>query len=315
MKKIAFVINRTIKSYGKIVSNIERTFKAFEVKIFNSEYAGHLPVLTETAVNRGYKIIIAVGGDGTLNECVNGVAQAFKKGLSDSPESFDWEGFASISIGLLPTGTGNDFSKSTGVSAKTEQLLALIQREQTQKLDIGWVSFMSKKEEPTYRFFCNITDVGMGGVVVQAMQNKLPLFTNNMMYSWSIMKTFVTYEKSGIRCFNDDFRWEGKVMNLVVANGKYFGSGLGVAPEASLVDGQFEIVILGDISLMDYLRYLGDVKACKKLDHPEVHYHRFDKISIEAADGQPLAIDMDGDFVGFAPMTLVNLQQRLNFFM
>jgi diacylglycerol kinase (ATP) len=315
MKKIAFLINRKIKSYDKVVGKIERTFKAFEIKIFNSDYAGHLPQLAETAVNRGYKIIIAVGGDGTLNECVNGIASAFKKGLTDSPESFDWEGFADISVGLLPSGTGNDFSKTTGLTNHTEQLLALIQRQQTQLVDIGWVSFISPKEQPIYRFFCNITDVGMGGEVVQTMQNKLPLFTNHMMYSWSIMKTFVTYEKSGIRCYNDQFRWEGKVMNLVIANGRYFGSGLGIAPEANLTDGQFEIIILGDISLMDYLRHLSDVKACKKLNHPEVFYHRCDKITIEPADGQPLAIDMDGDFVGFAPMTLLNLSRRLNFFM
>lgn len=315
MKKIAFIVNRTIKGREKTLKLIEQTFKGFEVKFFQSEYAGHLSVLAETAVNRGYKNIISVGGDGSLNECINGILQAFKQGLGDVPESYDWAGLSEINVGLLPHGTGNDFAKTAGVTSSAEHLLSLIQRGKTEKIDIGLASFISKKEVPTSRFFINITDVGMGGVVVQSLEKRIPFLSRNMQYMWAIAKTFTGYENSGIRCYNETFQWEGKVMNFVVANGKYFGSGLGIAPEASITDGFFEIVIMGDVSMFDYLTNLGDVRKCKKIIHPEIIYHKADKITIVATDGKELGIDMDGEFVGYAPMTVVNLSSRLNFFM
>lgn len=313
--KIAFLVNKTIKKHEKIMREIELVFKGIEIKFFQSEYPAHNITLAETAVNRGYKNIIVVGGDGSLNECINGVAQAFKTGLSDSPESYNWEGLSEIKIGILPSGTGNDFSKTAGISKKAEHLLALIKGNRTQQVDLGLASFISKKEEPTHRFFINITDVGMGGVVVKNMDSKNSFLSGTMLYNYSIAKTFLSYEKSGVRCYNDSFNWEGKVMNFIIANGKYFGGGLGVAPDASLNDGLFNIVILGDINIFDYLRYLGDVRACKKLQHPEVSYHTFEKITIESSDGNELAIDMDGEFVGYAPMTVVNLPRKVNIFM
>jgi YegS/Rv2252/BmrU family lipid kinase len=313
--KIAFLINRTVRKHDKIVREIETVFKGMDIKFFHSEYPAHIMALAGTAIQRGYKYIIAVGGDGTLNESINGIIQAFKVGLSDSPESYNWEGVADIKIGLLPAGTGNDFSRTTGITGKAEHLLALIKGNRTQQVDIGLASFVSIKDLPVHRFFINITDVGMGGVVVKSIAKKHPFLSGTMLYNYTIMKTFLTYDKSGVKCHNDEFQWEGKVMNLVVANGKYFGGGLGVAPEASINDGQFSVVILGNINLVDYLRYLGDVRACRKIVHPEVHYHSFDKLTIESNDGKPLAIDMDGEFVGYAPMTVVNLPRKVNIFM
>jgi len=99
----------------------------------------------------------------------------------------------------------------------------------------------------------------------------------------------------------------------VVANGKYFGNGLGVAPDASVTDGKFDIVIIGDVSLMDYFKNLGTVKKCEKVNHPEVHYYQMDKVTVESMETRKISIDMDGEFIGYAPMTLINLHQKLNF--
>ena len=316
MKKIAFLVNRTIKNFEKTVAQIENEFNKHDIKFFYSDYSRHIEVLAETAIDRGYKNIITVGGDGTLNETVNGIMNAFKKGLSNSIESYDWEAIKEIKVGLLPAGTGNDFSKTIKASNSTSALRNLIEDDRYKMIDIGWSSFFDKKEQPVQRFFINITDVGMGGVVVEKMEKtKNPILTGSAFYKYSIATTFLTYDKSTVRCYNDYFDWKGKVMNFVIANGKYFGSGLGIAPDASIQDGKFSVVILGDINIFDYFRYLGDVKKCKKISHKEVAYHQFEKISIESADEKPLAIDMDGEFIGYAPMTVVNLSSKLNFFM
>jgi YegS/Rv2252/BmrU family lipid kinase len=316
MKKIAFLVNRTIKNLEKTVAQIESEFQKHEVKFFYSDHSRHIEVLAETAIDRGFKNLITVGGDGTLNETVNGIMNAFKKGLSNSIDSYDWDAIKEIKVGLIPAGTGNDFSKTIKLTNNINALRNLIEDDRFQSIDIGWSSFFDKKEQPVQRFFINITDVGMGGVVVESMEkSKNPFLTGNAFYKYSIAKTFLTYDKSSVRCYNEYFDWKGKVMNFVIANGKYFGSGLGIAPDANIQDGKFSIVILGDINIIDYFRYLGDVKKCKKISHPEVAYHQFEKISIESADEKPLAIDMDGEFIGYAPMTLVNLSSKLNFFM
>ena len=102
-------------------------------------------------------------------------------------------------------------------------------------------------------------------------------------------------------------------MSIVVANGKFFGSGLGVAPDAVIDDGLFELVTLADINMMDYIKNIGRIRSSEKLSHPEVTYHRVKKVVLEPLDGQPLPIDMDGDFGGFCPMTLECVQQVLSF--
>jgi len=96
-----------------------------------------------------------------------------------------------------------------------------------------------------------------------------------------------------------------------VANGRFFGNGLGIAPEASVTDGKFDIVIIGDITLMDYFKNLGKVKRSEKLIHPKVQYHRLQKVSIQAKEDRSITIDMDGEFIGHAPMTLECLAQRI----
>ena len=167
--------------------------------------------------------------------------------------------------------------------------------------------------DPSHRFFINITDVGMGGEAVLKLQKKIPFAGPDLNYFWAITSTLATYEKVQIKATGDNYYWEGKAINFIVANGKYFGNGLGVAPDASVTDGKFEIVVIGDITLLDYFKNLGTVKKCQKVVHPEVHYHQLDKVTIESMETRKISIDMDGEYIGYAPMTLINLSQKINF--
>lgn len=311
--KIAFLINGTAQGLEKLKKNIETIFKQHEPKLFISEKAGHITQLAQTAVSRGYDTIIICGGDGTLNEGLNGVIESFKNGLGDSPDAYDWEKIAQIKVGVLPSGSGNDFAKTIHVTKELEYLKNLIAQQRSQLIDIGWVSFFNPDQQPSHRYFINITDVGMGGEAVLKLQNKIPLVGPDINYFWAITSTLATYEKVKIKAHGDNFSWEGKAINFVVANGKYFGNGLGVAPDATITDGKFDIVIIGDVSLLDYFKNLGTVKKCEKVAHPEVHYYQMDKVTIESMETRKISIDMDGEFIGYAPMTLVNLHKKLNF--
>lgn len=312
--KIAFLINGSAKGLNKLTQNIQATFKEYEPKIFLSEREGHNTELAQTAITRGYDTIIICGGDGSLNEGINGIIQAHKSGLGNTHEAYNWEQISKIKVGVFPYGSGNDFSKTVHISRELYDIKKLIQQQRSQVIDIGWASFFSATNEPKHRFFINITDVGMGGETVLKLQNKITRkLGTDINYFWAITSTIATYNKVKVKAVSNDFMWEGKIMNFVVANGKYFGNGLGVAPEASVTDGKFEIVVVGDISLMDYLKNLGKIKECQKINHPEVHYFRTDKVQIESLESQNISIDMDGEFIGFAPMTLINLPQKIRF--
>lgn len=312
--KIAFLINGTAKGLEKLKKSIDTTFKEYQPKLFISENAGHITQLAQTAVARAYDTIIICGGDGTLNEGINGIIESFKTGLGDSPDAYDWDGIAKIKVGVLPSGSGNDFSKTIRVTKDIEYLKNLLSLQRSQMIDIGWVSYFKADKEPSHRFFINITDVGMGGETVLKLQNnKINALGPDFNYFWAITSTLATYEKVKIKASGNHFSWEGKAINFVVANGKYFGNGLGVAPDASVTDGKFDIVIIGDVSLMDYFKNLGTVKKCQKVIHPEVHYYQLDKVTIESMETRKISIDMDGEFIGYAPMTLINIQQKINF--
>lgn len=313
MSKIAFLINRLIKNYDAILKDIQNTFAETDYQLYFSDFSGHLVDLAQKALKDGKNTIITVGGDGTHNEVINGVLAHFKIGNNSEIESYDLENLKKIRLGLYPAGTGNDFSKSINIKPNALQLKNEIANGKSRLLDLGWTSFTDKQNKPTNRFFINITDVGMGGEVARKLENKIPLLSNKTQYAIRIVSTFLTYKKALIQAKSENYDWKGQVMNFIVANGKWFGNGLGVAPDAILDDGFFEIAILGDIGLLDYLKHLDTVKKGEKVIHPEVNYNRFKEITITSGDGSSVPIDMDGEFVGYAPLTLKNIPQTINF--
>jgi diacylglycerol kinase (ATP) len=313
MSKIAFLINRLIKNYDTILKDIQNTFAETDYQLYFSDFSGHLVDLAQKALKDGKNTIITVGGDGTHNEVINGVLAHFKIGNNSEIESYDLENLKKIRLGLYPAGTGNDFSKSINIKPNALQLKNEIANGKSRLLDLGWTSFTDKQNKPTNRFFINITDVGMGGEVARKLENKIPLLSNKTQYAIRIVSTFLTYKKASIQAKSENYDWKGQVMNFIVANGKWFGNGLGVAPDAVLDDGFFEIAILGDIGLLDYLKHLDTVKKGEKVIHPEVNYNRFKEITITSGDGSSVPIDMDGEFVGYAPLTLKNIPQTINF--
>lgn len=313
MSKIAFLINRLIKNYDAILKDIQNTFAETDYQLYFSDFSGHLVDLAQKALKDGKNTIITVGGDGTHNEVINGVLAHFKIGNNSEIESYDLENLKKIRLGLYPAGTGNDFSKSINIKPNALQLKNEIANGKSRLLDLGWTSFTDKQNKPTNRFFINITDVGMGGEVARKLENKIPLLSNKTQYAIRIVSTFLTYKKALIQAKSENYDWKGQVMNFIVANGKWFGNGLGVAPDAVLDDGFFEIAILGDIGLLDYLKHLDTVKKGEMVIHPEVNYNRFKEITITSGDGSSVPIDMDGEFVGYAPLTLKNIPQTINF--
>jgi diacylglycerol kinase (ATP) len=315
MKKVAFLVNKVAHNYTEIVKEIERNFNyATDCKLFISQQAGHIKDLAGQACAENYEYLIVVGGDGTMNEAVNGIVEHFKIKNDSGADGYDWAAVKKIKIGLLPAGTGNDFARYHDLKFDTNYLKFLIEKDNTQTLDIGFTTFINRNGQKVERFFCNITDVGMGGNTAHHIhEHKISWLSSSLNYSKAILSSFITYEKSPVRWTSEDTTWEGKIMSMVVANGQFFGSGLGVAPDAKMNDGLFTLVTLGDITMWDYVKNLGKVKKSIPLKHKEIAYHHAKKVKIESLDGKQLPIDMDGEFVGFCPLTLECIPNAITF--
>ncbi|WP_064196336.1 MULTISPECIES: diacylglycerol kinase family protein [Emticicia] len=299
MIKICFIIHGKTTNKVSLSGKLKKTFDAnnFIVKIIETEYASHAILLTESVVNEGFTIIVACGGDGTLNEVVNGVMNV---------------GNESVKVCLLPNGSGNDFAKTIIPTQTIESLKEAILTGSIKKIDVGLATFKDKNGQQASRYYINITDVGIGGVIAKELFYASRFFGATLTYQYFILKNFITYRPQNIIVKGDDFVYESKVMNFCAANGKFFGSGLGIAPEAKVDDGLIEAVAIGDVNLIDYFLNFPKIKRCERLTHKAVKYFKSKSLSFESESANT-PIDMDGEFVGFLPMSVTVKHKSINF--
>lgn len=315
MQKVAFIINRTISKFVKRKNEIETVFNStdFETKFFVSEKCRHIENLAQNALSEGFDYLIFVGGDGTINEGLNGVMSFFKNNENEDLSAYNFEHAKKIKIGLLPYGSGNDFAKTIQVSKDINQLKDKILANKTQLVDIGFAQFLDENKKPSSRFYMNITDVGMGGIIAKKIIDKNNSFNADLIYIKAIFTTLLNYKKNKVKFTSDTETWESNIMSLIFANGRFFGSGLGVSPDASIQDGVLNIIKLGNINVFDYIYHLKDLKKSKHIKHKEVSYSTAKKLKVEAIDGSELLIDMDGEFIGQAPLEIECVPLALNF--
>ena len=296
--KIAFIIKGLIKNKFRLTEEIMDPFPAAE--IFETKQAFHAVELAKNVVENNFTHIIAVGGDGTLSEVVNGMALSGKENLPV--------------LGLLSYGTANDFSKTTKLYGSISQLKNLIENNSTRKIDIGNVKFTGKNQMPEERYFINIGDIGIGGQIVENINTGKKIFNADMTFFLETLKAMFSYKRSKVKCRCKEFNWEGKTLSMVIANGKYFGSGLCIAPDAELSDGKLNMVILGDVTIVDYLKNLSKVKRGEKIIDPEVFYKEANEIEIIPLESK-CPIDLDGEFIGYAHATFKIIPGKIDFLM
>ncbi len=296
MRKTCFVFHGKFKG-SREVQRITETFSSgYEVSFLFTEHAGHAIDLARQAALQGNNYIIAAGGDGTNNEVANGIMLS---------------GVTGVKMGLLPYGTGNDFAKTLGLTNNHTILKELIEKESFRQIDLGEVAFKDEQGKDAMRYFINIADVGLGGHIARKIAGSTKWLGAFVTFQKAIVTTFLTYKHQQLKATADSFTYQGRVLSYIIANGKYFGAGLGIAPGADPGDGEFEVVLGAEISLWDYLMNLGKVRKCEKIIHPQMSYHRVRHVQIDAPE--PMPIDMDGEFIGYTPMNVSVVPGALSF--
>lgn len=260
MIQVSIVINSTRKLSPKALRaiNLAKESNVLNVEEFNTSFVGHAKAIAKQQVVNS-EIIVAVGGDGTFNEVVQGIVESGNK---------------LTKLALVPNGTGNDFMRMFDAFDPVKFIKSLEQNEGN-RIDLGLCSF-----ENQTRYFINIADLGFGAKVIQILTKQRANGIGGKLSYWiAILRAFFSFKKSLVKMKGEHFEFEGRVLMIAFCNGTTFGHGLAINRDASLNNGNICTTVIGDISLISYLRKLGDPKKGKKILHPEVHY--FESKSIE----------------------------------
>lgn len=296
MKRIIFIVNgakKQSKKHTGIFDVFSKSSFFSKVEVVLTQYPGHAKELANENVSK-FDYMIAVGGDGTLNEVINGVDLS-----------------SNIILGLLPYGTGNDFSRGQNLKLDAHFLLNLIQNNSVKTIDIGWIKSLIN-DTLINRRFINIADIGLGGYVSQKiLKNNSKFISGKIKYAQAILKGIIQYSKPILKV-EGDFKYQGKVLTLAICNSNYFGYGLCIAPKADIQDEILNITCIGNVSLWDYFKNISNIKNGKIINHTEVNYTAIKSINVFHVD-EPCPIECDGEFIGYTPVTIQILPQQLKF--
>jgi diacylglycerol kinase (ATP) len=226
--------------------------------------------------SKEYDVVIAVGGDGTCNEVINGIM------LSKTDE---------VQFGVIPNGTGNDFTRNLPKFSPIDFVTNVINGS-GKKIDVGQIVFAD-----TRRYFLNVADIGFGAKVVETMERQRKKgLGGKTSYSLAILRTFFTYKKPKMVVKGDGINFSGKALMMVFSNGSTFGHGLQVFPGAELDSGVLGLTMIGDVSLYEYVKNLKNLRKGKRIKHKEVHYHEFKTLDIQV--GANVFVEVDGEIAG-----------------
>ena len=255
----------------------------YSLSIVYTQYSNHAIALAFEAVREEVDVLVAAGGDGTINQCVNGYMQANGK----MPMSF------------LAMGTGNDFVKSLLQAGSWREVHFMIRQNKLDHVDVGLIEFTDENGIRKTRYFINVMDIGLGGEVVRRIAHSSrsggPFFT----YQKAVVTSLFSYKGCNVQFLLDNEMFQQDTLMLVVANAKWFGSGLGIAPKAIINDGILDVVHLGQITVLDYLLQLPKLRKCMQLQHQSISYYQSRNIEVRTAQ---IPIDCDGEFIGFTPL-------------
>lgn len=246
----------------------------------------HAQILAKEACDKGWKKIVSVGGDGTLNEVVNGIMESDKRNQ--------------VYLGILSLGTGSDFIKSLGIPLNIDEMLDVIAAGKPKTIDVGYCEFTGKNGQKMKRYFINIADFGIGGETVAKVNATTKIFGGFFSFFYGTVSTLLSYTDKKVTFTIDGKKRRENITLVAMANGKFFGGGMCIAPEADMSDGLFDVVKIRDARLLDFLKYgIYIYRGIKITGDERIEYMRAKKV--EALSDEEVLIDMDGEQPGKLP--------------
>jgi diacylglycerol kinase (ATP) len=247
--------------------------------------------LVRQSVREGFERLVIIGGDGTLNESINGL-------FSEDGDSFLGN---DVSLVLYPAGTGGDFCRSLELSSRS--LDQILQGATDRRIDLGRARFAAADGRTLSRYFINISSFGASGLIVDKVNQTSKLLGGRVSFLLGTLKGLLAYKNQRVRLRIDDTFDEEVLINTVaVANGRFFGGSMKVAPDARLDDGLLDVVIIGDIGVGRFVRYSSRLYQGTHVGLPEIRVVRGSRVEATPLENSPVLIDLDGEQPGRLPV-------------
>ncbi len=286
---------------GQVWESMRRPIERIvgEIDVAFTEKQRHAEDIAREAALSGRETVVAVGGDGSIHEVTCGLMAARA------------EGKGGTRLGVLGQGTGGDFRRTLGLEHRLDRYCQVIAAGRTRDADVGRFTYQSFEGTEKTAYFINILSAGMGGLVDRYVAEMGRTMGGTVAYFAASLRGLVESEVGHLKC---TVRHGGKervvhvsTRNIAICNGRYFGSGMHVAPMADLFDGQFEVVSLGAASKVKFALTSSRIYTGKHIGHPDVEHFPCDRIQIElenerAADR--FLLDVDGEPLGKLPITI-----------
>ncbi|HEX8564713.1 MAG TPA: diacylglycerol kinase family protein [Pyrinomonadaceae bacterium] len=280
----------TARIWAKTASEVHRRFGAFAVEFTRAP--GHGKQIALEAAKQGRSLIVACGGDGTINEVANGIL----------------ESGAQAELGILPSGTGGDFRRTFNISTHPAQAAADLKNGKTETIDVGRVTFADENNEIVSRYFLGVASFGISTSVINRVKADKPFawlprgISGRAGFAWSTLQTTLEMKYTRALVTLDEGRErEVSIVNFCVANARYFGGGMKIAPDAKLDDGLFDVVMIGEISSTKILANSYKLYAGTHFDVAEVHHSHAKKVVVNPAADEKTRFETDGELPGFLP--------------
>ncbi len=313
--KLVIILNgvsrKKKKFYQQILPGLS---EKYTVEVWETKHRDHAIELGRAAVLQNPIGILAAGGDGTLNQVLNGIMWPPTPCLSGRQAG---EGLVGRPpIGVIPLGTGNDFARLGKVLSTAESILEKIAHG-GKLTDVGKVNCLNEMGEKTFRYFINVASLGMGPDVVRRLFKSDRSLGPTLTYFKAITQTFFSHRPEAVEVTTDQWTWHGKLRVLAIANGQSFGSAMYVAPDAQPDDGVFSTFLAGEIPLLKFLWFLQTIKSRKKIKDDLVRYDTCTRMSLASpaeASAEAGWIETEGELAGMLPAQIEIMPKAIKFF-
>jgi diacylglycerol kinase (ATP) len=237
------------------------------------------------------RLVVAVGGDGTASEVVDGLVE---DGAMRHPE---------LAFGYVPCGTGGDLQRTLACPADPARAARALARGVVRACDVGLLDYVGPDGRPRSRHFVNVADAGVGGVVAREVDRGLAkALGGKLSYLLASARALLSYRDQPVRWRLDGGEWREEVLTaLSVCNGRYFGSGMLVAPEARVDDGLFDVVVWKGLGLVDLATKKRRLYDGTHVELPNTRVFRAREVEIEPAGEGRMLLDVDGEQPGSIP--------------
>lgn len=298
---------KTGETFEAMRAPIERAIG--EVEVARTERSRHATEIAKDAALAGRAIVIALGGDGTIHEVVNGLMQAKAEGAS------------ATRLGIIGQGTGGDFRKTLGLEHRLDRYAEVIAAGKTTEIDVGRFTCGTEEGGKLSAYFVNILSVGIGGLVDRYVATSSRMLGGTVAYFAASLRGLVESAIGHLACTihlgSVKREQEIATRSMAICNGRFFGSGMEVAPMAKLDDGRFEVVDFGAASRLRFATVSSKVYSGEHINHPDVSHFACDKLEMELLNREALdkfLLDVDGEPLGRMPLAIELMPRALHVF-